>query len=39
MNAQSIEGQRIGRRGKIEKDTGEQEKVSGTEKKATDSEE
>lgn len=40
MNAQSIERQRIGRRGKIEKGRGEQEKVSGTEKKkGTDSEE
>lgn len=39
MNAQSIERQRIGRRGKIEKGTSELEKVSGTERKGTDSEE
>ncbi len=39
MNAQSIGRQRIARRGKIEKGTREQEKVSGIERKATDSEE
>lgn len=39
MNAHSIGGQRIGRRGKIEKGTREQEKVSGIERKGTDSEE
>ncbi len=39
MNAQSIERQRTGRRGKIEKGTREQEKVSGIERKGTDSEE
>lgn len=38
MNAQSIERQRIGRRGKIEKGTREQEKVSGIERKRTDCE-
>lgn len=39
MNAPSIERQRIGRRAKIEKGTREQKKVSGTERKRTDSEE
>lgn len=39
MNAQSIERQRIGRRGKIEKGMREQEKVSGIERKGSDSEE
>lgn len=39
MNAQSIQRQRIGRRGKIEKGTREQEKVSGIERKRTDCEE
>lgn len=38
MNAQSIERQRIGRRGKIEKGTREHEKVSGIERKWTDCE-
>lgn len=38
MNAQSIERQRMGRKGKIEKGTREQEKVSGIERKRTDSE-
>lgn len=39
MNAQSIKRQRKARRGKIEKDTREREKVSGTEVKGSDSEE
>lgn len=39
MNAQSIVRQRIGKRGKIEKGTREQDKVSGIEKKGSDSEE
>lgn len=39
MNAQSIERLRIGRRGKIEKGTREQKKVSGIERKRTDCEE
>lgn len=39
MNAPSIEGLRIGRIGKIEKGTREQEKVSGKERKGTDNEE
>lgn len=39
MNAQSIERQRIGRRGKIEQGMKEQEKVSGIERKGSDSEE
>ena len=39
MNAQSIERQRIGRRGKIKKGMREQEKVSGIERKGSDSEE
>lgn len=39
MNAQSIERQRIGRGEKIERDTREPAKVSGTERKGSDSEE
>lgn len=39
MNAQSIERLRIGRRGKIEKGTREQKKVSGIERKRTDCDE